>query len=113
MARHRSEHPTNAELAILRILRTKGPGTVAQVRDGLEGSRDIGYTTVLKTLQIVTEKGLVRRNEKERSHVYRAAATEEAPRNGASCAISSRGHSAVRRPSSCCAASRNRPRPAN
>jgi predicted transcriptional regulator len=78
MARTRSNNPTPAELAILRVLWTRGPGNVTQIRDGLEGSADIGYTTVLKTLQIMTGKGLVLRSEQSRAHIYRAAVTEKA-----------------------------------
>ena len=67
--------PTDAELAILRVLWARGPSTVRQVAGALE--RDTGYTTALKLLQIMTEKGLVVRDERERSHVYRAARTEQ------------------------------------
>src|SRR3954471_18996862 len=66
--------PTDAELAILRVLWNRGPSTVREV---VEAMRHQGaYTTVLKTLQIMTEKGLVRRNEAERTHVYEAALSE-------------------------------------
>src|SRR3954449_7202508 len=66
--------PTDAELAILRVLWNRGPSTVREV---VEAMRHQGaYTTVLKTLQIMTEKGLVRRNEAERTHVYEAASSE-------------------------------------
>ncbi len=64
--------PTDAELAILQALWRSGPKTVRQVHDALSKERDMGYTTVLKMLQIMTEKGLVERNEAQRSHVYRA-----------------------------------------
>jgi BlaI family transcriptional regulator, penicillinase repressor len=64
--------PTNAELAILRVLWRDGPSTVRDVYERLP-THDVGYTTVLKTLQIMTEKGLVERDESARSHVYRAA----------------------------------------
>lgn len=60
--------PTDAELAILRVLWTHGPGTVREVQDHLD--TDQGYTTVLKHLQIMLEKGLVRRDESGRAHVY-------------------------------------------
>jgi predicted transcriptional regulator len=70
----RRRRPTDAELVILRVLWARGPSTVREV---VEAMRHQGaYTTVLKTLQIMTEKGLVRRNEAERSHVYAAAASE-------------------------------------
>ena len=64
--------PTDAELAILQVLWRSGPKTVRQVHDALSKERDMGYTTVLKMLQIMTEKGLVERDEAQRSHVYRA-----------------------------------------
>ena len=60
--------PTDAELAILRTLWTDGPATVREVQDRLD--TDQGYTTVLKHLQIMLEKGLVRRDESGRAHVY-------------------------------------------
>lgn len=67
--------PTDSELAILRVLWTRGPSTVRQVAEVLD--REAGYTTVLKLLQIMTEKKLVVRDESERTHVYQAAYTEE------------------------------------
>jgi predicted transcriptional regulator len=69
--------PTDGELEILRVLWERGPGTVREVQGGLGGSRQTGYTTVLKLLQIMTEKGLVRRNESERAHVYAASVPRE------------------------------------
>ncbi|MBC7894689.1 MAG: BlaI/MecI/CopY family transcriptional regulator [Cytophagaceae bacterium] len=67
--------PTNAELAILRVLWNEGECTVREVHERLP-EREVGYTTVLKLMQIMVEKGLVRRNESSRSHVYRAALPE-------------------------------------
>jgi len=64
--------PTDAELAILGVLWEQGPLTVREIHEELEPSRSTGYTTVLKLLQIMTEKGLVSRDESQRSHVYRA-----------------------------------------
>jgi BlaI family transcriptional regulator, penicillinase repressor len=69
--------PTGAELAILTVLWKRGPSTVRDVHEALRGSQDTGYTTVLKLLQIMTQKGLVKRDESQRSHVYRAAVTED------------------------------------
>ena len=69
--------PTDAELAILRILWRRGPSTVRQVHEDLERRSATGYTTVLKLLQIMTEKGLVERDESERAHVYAARLPEE------------------------------------
>ena len=66
--------PTDAELAILRVLWSRGPSTVRQVAETMD--RAVGYTTVLKLLQIMTEKGLVVRDESARTHVYDAAYTE-------------------------------------
>ena len=67
--------PTDGELAILRVLWERGPCTVRQVHEILD--RDTGYTTVLKLLQIMTEKGLVRRDESQRTHIYAAARSAE------------------------------------
>jgi predicted transcriptional regulator len=64
--------PTDAELGILRVLWQRGPSTVREVQEALNEVRPTGYTTVLKTLQIMTEKGLVRRDEQQRAHVYEA-----------------------------------------
>ena len=64
--------PTGAELEILRVLWRSGPATVREVHDALGPRRRTGYTTVLKLLQIMHQKGLVARDEAERSHIYRA-----------------------------------------
>lgn len=69
--------PTDAELAILRVLWDRGPSTVRQVHEALAGTRDTGYTTTLKLMQIMAEKGLVDRNETNRTHVYSAKAGQE------------------------------------
>jgi BlaI family penicillinase repressor len=69
--------PTDAELAILRVLWDRGPSTVRQVHDVLLRERPTAYTTALKLLQIMTEKGLVRRDETDRTHVYYARLSEE------------------------------------
>src|SRR5271154_3306750 len=68
--------PTDSELAILRALWRLGPATVRAVFDELNRTQATGYTTVLKFLQIMTEKGLVRRDESQRAHVYRATLSE-------------------------------------
>ncbi len=70
--------PTPAELEILRSLWTHGPSTVREVQERLELERPTGYTTVLKLMQIMTDKGLVRRDESARAHVYAATVPEEA-----------------------------------
>lgn len=69
--------PTDAELAILRVLWERGPSTVRDVTAALAASRGTGYTTTLKLLQIMTEKGLVRRDESERTHVYEPCLSED------------------------------------
>jgi|SRR5579872_2094001 len=69
--------PTDAELTILRILWERGPSTVRQVHEQLARGRDGAYTTALKLLQIMAEKGLVERDERERTHVYRATLSED------------------------------------
>jgi predicted transcriptional regulator len=77
MTKPKLPRPTESELDILRVLWTRGPSTVREVQRALENERTIGYTTVLKLMQIMTEKGLVQRDEKDRAHVYKAAAREE------------------------------------
>jgi BlaI family transcriptional regulator, penicillinase repressor len=68
--------PTPAELEILSVLWERGPSTVRDVHETLNGRKDTGYTTVLKLLQIMTEKGLVTRDETARAHVYSTSAPE-------------------------------------
>ena len=77
MSRATAPKPTDAELAILRVLWDRGPSTVRQVHDVLAADRQAAYTTALKLLQIMTEKGLVERDERDRTHVYRARLSEE------------------------------------
>ncbi|HEY3884478.1 MAG TPA: BlaI/MecI/CopY family transcriptional regulator [Vicinamibacterales bacterium] len=77
MSRSPLPRPTDAELAILRVLWDLGPSTVRQVHDVLGRERALGYTTALKLMQIMTEKGLVERDERDRTHVYRARLSEE------------------------------------
>src|SRR6476646_8451520 len=69
--------PTDAELAILRILWERGPSTVRQVHEALARDRQAAYTTALKLLQIMIEKGIVERDESDRTHIYRARLSEE------------------------------------
>ena len=69
--------PTDSELAILTILWERGPSTVRQVHEALAAERDTGYTTTLKLMQIMADKGLVTRNESARTHVYAAMASEQ------------------------------------
>jgi predicted transcriptional regulator len=72
--------PTNAELAILRVLWASGPSTVRQVHEALAagGRRAVGYTTALKLLQIMTDKGLVACDTSARAHVFTARVSETA-----------------------------------
>src|SRR3954470_16538437 len=69
--------PTDAELEILTVLWSIGPATVREVHDVINRRRTAQYSTVLKFMQIMAEKGLVRRNEKQRAHVYEAARPQE------------------------------------
>jgi len=69
--------PTSAELEILGVLWHRGPSTVRDVYNVLGRTRPIGYTTVLKLMQIMAEKGLVLRNEDQRAHVYEARAPQD------------------------------------
>jgi predicted transcriptional regulator len=69
--------PTKLELAILRTLWEKGPGTVREIQARLSETKETGYTTALKMLQIMTEKGLVERDETVRPQIYRAKFSQE------------------------------------
>lgn len=70
MAKKNQVKPTDSELEILQVLWQNGPSTVKFVNTRLNEKKEIGYTTTLKLMQIMNEKGLVERNEDERSHVY-------------------------------------------
>jgi BlaI family transcriptional regulator, penicillinase repressor len=71
------QKPTAAELEILRVLWSRGPSTVREVHESLREKKSLGYTSVLKFLQIMTIKGTVRRNETHRAHVYEACLPAE------------------------------------
>jgi predicted transcriptional regulator len=71
------QRPTEAELEILRVLWERGPSTVRQVHESLAEQRETGYTTTLKLMQIMADKGLVTRDESARTHVYTAKASQE------------------------------------
>jgi predicted transcriptional regulator len=73
----RLPRPTDSELAILRVLWDRGPSTVRVVHEALVDSRDTGYTTTLKLMQIMADKGLVTRDATERTHVYAARLTQD------------------------------------
>lgn len=74
--------PTDAELGILRVLWERGASTVREVQEQLERISPTGYTTVLKTLQIMTDKGLVMRDESERAHVYMVTEPQQTVQRG-------------------------------
>jgi predicted transcriptional regulator len=65
-------HPTPSELAILHILWSRGPSTVREIHEELAKEKNVGYTSALKILQIMTTKGIVKRTEDQRAHVYSA-----------------------------------------
>jgi len=71
------QKPTAAELQILQVLWERGPSTVRDVHEALKEEKALGYTTVLKLMQIMTAKGLVRRDEQQRAHVYEAVQPAE------------------------------------
>lgn len=77
MAPKNLPNPTDAELEILNVLWQRGPSTVREVYDEITRGREAGYTTVLKMMQIMAEKGLVRRDETERAHVYKPTRARE------------------------------------
>lgn len=70
-------HPTKAELQILRVLWKAGPLSVRDVQGVLDAAKPTGYTSVLKTLQIMSEKGLVDRDDSQRPQIYRARFSED------------------------------------
>lgn len=69
--------PTESELEILQALWAKGMATVRDVHEELAKNKDVGYTTTLKLMQIMHEKGLVKRDDSMRTHVYQAAVNKE------------------------------------
>ena len=69
--------PTDAELGVLRVLWTRGPSTVREVHDTMAASRSVAYTTTLKTLQVMTEKGLTVREDHRGQHVYKPRHAED------------------------------------
>jgi len=75
----KQEHlkPTESELEILQVLWAKGACTVREVNEQLNLRKETGYTTTLKIMQIMTEKGLLTRDESQRTHVYRATVQEQ------------------------------------
>ena len=77
MKKSKLPKPTDAELSILRALWECGPSTVRTIWERLNPEHRTGYTTILKLMQIMNEKGLLQRDETERSHVYSACLTQE------------------------------------
>jgi len=77
MANTKYVKPTESELEILQILWTKGLATVREVHEELAKTKDAGYTTTLKLMQIMHEKGLVKRDDSMRTHVYQAAVNKQ------------------------------------
>lgn len=80
MAKRTLPEPTAAELEILQLLWESGPATVREIHDQLSRRRPVVYTTVLKLMQIMAEKGLVARDESARAHVYQARLSQEEAR---------------------------------
>jgi BlaI family transcriptional regulator, penicillinase repressor len=77
VARTKLQRPTDSELEILNVLWERGPSTVREVQSVLAGTKDTGYTTVLKLMQIMAGKGLVERDEDQKAHVYRAVGARD------------------------------------
>ena len=77
MSTARHIKPTESELEILGILWERGPSTVREVHEILEKSKDAGYTTTLKLMQIMHEKGLLQRDTSSKTHIYAAAVSQE------------------------------------
>jgi predicted transcriptional regulator len=77
MARKKTTGPTDREVAILAVLWQRGPSTVRQVHEALHAEAETGYTTTLKLMQIMAEKGLLVREGDGRRHIYKPAVSEE------------------------------------
>lgn len=73
--------PTDAEIEILQLLWEKGPSSVREINDCLNARREVGYTTTLKLMQIMNEKGIVKRDTAARTHIYKAVAKENDTKN--------------------------------
>lgn len=78
MARPAASQPTEVELQILRVLWDQGPSTARQIHDARTEERDTNYSTTVKMLSVMLEKGLLKRDETARPHVYRPAASRQA-----------------------------------
>lgn len=77
MGQQKTTKPTESELEILQVLWNKGTATVREVHEELASNKDVGYTTTLKLMQIMHEKGLVSRDDSSKTHVYQAAVSRE------------------------------------
>ncbi len=77
MKKTRPQKPTDGELSILRALWLRGPSTVRDVMDEMNKTKETGYTTALKMMQIMTDKGLLERDDAERTHVFKPKLAEE------------------------------------
>jgi len=80
MQGEKSIKPTESELEILQVLWQRGPSTVRQVHEELAKGKDVGYTTTLKLMQIMHDKGLVSRDTSSKTHVYKAEADQQRTR---------------------------------
>ena len=81
MARTKAHGPTDKELAILKVLWSNGPSTVRRVNDEINKEQETGYTTTLKLMQIMTDKGLLVRDKSGSKHIYQPAVSEEITEN--------------------------------
>lgn len=77
MAKQLSNRPTESELEILQVLWQRGKATVREVHEDLAAKKDAGYTTTLKLLQIMHDKGLVSRDDSSKTHIYRPNVSKE------------------------------------
>ncbi|MBX2926169.1 MAG: BlaI/MecI/CopY family transcriptional regulator [Chitinophagaceae bacterium] len=77
MGQQKNTKPTESELEILQVLWNKGNATVREVHEELASNKDVGYTTTLKLMQIMHDKGLVNRDDSSKTHIYQAAVSRE------------------------------------
>jgi len=77
MTNSKFSKPTESEMEILQVLWELGPSTVREVHDVLSETKDSGYTTTLKLMQIMNDKGLLNRNDEAKTHVYSSAVKKE------------------------------------
>ena len=77
MSKEEKTNPTPSELEILQFLWKHGPSTVKQIHEELEKTKEVRYTTTLKTMQVMFERGMLKREAHGRKHIYQAAIAEE------------------------------------